>query len=724
MFARFFETNEKSSKKQLWDLKSLSPLRQNTLNSSQPMIMNSGLHSAKNIDPGSQRKSERVNVPVDGQKLMLQRPSGKFYVINGVGKSPNELKTELKKKLQLISQRDIKINKDSMNNCVSKSPPKKNALAEFLTKGNQTAKLQVNSRSKPSTKVFLKPGFNFENKKSSPQIQKQKSALNITNPKLKEKIESISQELFKQSKSNNIAFLEKFYKDFDKLASSAKKRINFDIFDAEGCSAAHYSVWNGNLQLFNFLLYVKADFELCNKSGITPLMLAALKRHKKMTSILSKIVMDVNKQDNAGNTAMHYAVVKERLDIVEVLLERVDIDPYITNAEGQKCLDLTHPMNAIKLKEMLLKSENRKEIGRREVEIFIDHKIHKTPVSNAKLTFKNTDSTKVESRDSKDSKCIDLNSFIIHSIIGRGSFGDVYLVEKKDSNMLFAMKVLNKTKVFKDNLKRYAITERNVLSAIDHPFIVKLRYAFQNSEYLFLIMDYYPGGDLGSYLVDEGTFNEKKAKVYIAEIILALEEIHKNDIIFRDLKPENVMIDAEGHIALIDFGLSKERVSSNNQGARSFCGSVAYLAPEMVKKSGHGKMMDWYLLGVLLYEMLLGVPPFYAETKEELFHNIEHEELSLPEGLPKTLKDLLYGLLDKDADKRLGSKRGAQDIKMHPWFFDIDWKMALARKLRPSRPRIKKLKLFDNIGDALHDGGRTDRQAINGWTFVENKLED
>ena len=724
MFARFFETSEKSSKKPLWSLKSLSPSRQKTLNSSQAQIMNSGLLSAKNHNQSSQRKSEKLNVQLDGQKLLLQKPSGKFYVINGLAKSPKALKSELKKKIQLISQRDITLNNETPHSYVSKSPSKKNALADIFGKGNRTAKLKINGKSKGSSKVFIKPGFNFENKKSSMPFQKQKSGLNITNSKLKEQIENISQELFKQSKANNLSFLEKFFKDFDKLSSSTKKRINFDTSDAEGCTSTHYCVWNGNVQLFNFLLYVKANFEISNKSGITPLMLAALKGQKKMASILSKIVMDINKQDNAGNTALHYAVVKERLDIVEILLERVDINPYITNNEGQKCLDLTHPMNAIKLKEILLKFENKKEVGKREIEIFMESKPSTTHLSVDKSTFKRTDSTKFDTPVSDNSKTIDLSSFIIHSIIGRGSFGDVYLVEKKDTNMLYAMKVLNKQNVFKDNLKRYALTERNVLSAIDHPFIVKLRYAFQNSENLFLIMDYYPGGDLGTYLMEEGTFSEKKAKTYIAEITLALEELHNNDIIFRDLKPENVMVDAEGHIALIDFGLSKEKVSANNNGARSFCGSVAYLAPEMIRKTGHGKMMDWYLLGVTLYEMLFGVPPFYAETKEELFYNIEHGKLDLPSDCPKALKDILHGLLERDADKRLGSKHGAREIKNHPWFFDVDWKMVMNRKLKTSRPRIRKLNLFDNIGDALCDGGRTDRQAINGWTFVENNIDN
>ena len=724
MFSRLFETNDRSSKKQLWNLKSLSPSRQKTLNSSQPFIMNSGMLSGNKKNSSLQRKSEKLNVQIDGQKLLLQRPTGKFYKINGLEKSPVRIKSELKKQIQLISQGDFISAKETPTTYASRSPGRKNMLADFLGKTNRAANLKKNTKSKANTKVFIKPGFEFSKRKSSPKFKKEKSALDITNAKLKEQFERLSQDLFKQARANNNLFLNKFYKDFANLSSTAKKRMNFSITDSEGCTIAHYSVWNGNIQLFNFLLSVKMNFETTNNSGITPLMLAALKGHKKMASILSKIVTEINKQDNAGNTSLHYAVVKERLDIVEILLERMDIDPYVLNNDGERCLDLTHPTNAIKLKEILLRFDNRKGIGRRDVEILAESKMLSTPLSVDKSTFKRTDSTKFESCNTSNSKSIDLNNFIIHSLLGKGSFGDVYLIEKKDNNILYAMKVLNKQKVFNDNLKRYAITERNVLSAIDHPFVVKLRYAFQNSEYLFLIMDYYPGGDLGTYLMDEGTFTEKKAKIYIAEIVLALEELHKNDIIFRDLKPENVMVDAEGHVALIDFGLSKERVVHNDTGAKSFCGSVAYLAPEMIRKLGHGKAIDWYLLGVVLYEMLFGVPPFYADTKEELFHNIEHEKLQLPSDCPKPLRDILHGLLEKDASKRLGTIKGVQEIKSHPWFFDIDWKIVLDRKLKPPRPRIRKLKLFDNIGDELIGSGKTDRQAINGWTFIENKLAD
>ena len=188
---------------------------------------------------------------------------------------------------------------------------------------------------------------------------------------------------------------------------------------------------------------------------------------------------------------------------------------------------------------------------------------------------------------------------------------------------------------------RYAQTERNVLSSIDHPFIVKLHYSFQTVENLFMVIDYCPGGDLGYYLQREGKFSEERAKIYAAEVLLALEELHRRDIIYRDLKPDNILLDIDGHCMLTDFGLSKEEVEGYFEGAKSFCGSVAYLAPEMLKRAGHGKSVDWYLFGVVLYEMVVGMPPYYAESKEQLYDNIENAPLKLPASLSSELRNLI-----------------------------------------------------------------------------------
>ena len=206
-------------------------------------------------------------------------------------------------------------------------------------------------------------------------------------------------------------------------------------------------------------------------------------------------------------------------------------------------------------------------------------------------------------------------SFIVHQVLGKGSFGEVYLVEKVSSHKLYAMKVLSKTYIMSQNLIKYTLTERDVLAITNHPFIVGLNYAFQTNKKLFLILDYCPGGDLSEYIEREKRFKEDRAKIYLSEVLLALEDLHKRDIIYRDLKPDNVILDEDGHALLTDFGLSKQGII-NNSGAKSFCGSVAYLAPEMIKRVGHGKAVDWYLFGVLMYEMLVGQPPYFHKDKE------------------------------------------------------------------------------------------------------------
>ena len=233
--------------------------------------------------------------------------------------------------------------------------------------------------------------------------------------------------------------------------------------------------------------------------------------------------------------------------------------------------------------------------------------------------------------------------------LGQGSFGQVYLCEKftiKPSGAriptgkLYAMKILNKKQIMGNNLVKYAKTERDVLTYVRHGFIVGLKYAFQTPEKLFLLLEYAPCGNMSRTLHRDKRFDEDRAKIYLAEIVLAIEDLHKRDIIFRDLKPDNIVFDEDGHAMLTDFGLSKEGIQ-NNSAARSFCGSPAYLAPEMLKRQGHGKSVDWYLLGVLLYEMLVGIPPYYSNNKEQLYENIRSGPLKLPNFLTPDAKDML-----------------------------------------------------------------------------------
>jgi len=234
--------------------------------------------------------------------------------------------------------------------------------------------------------------------------------------------------------------------------------------------------------------------------------------------------------------------------------------------------------------------------------------------------------------------------FTVLKLLGTGSFGEVFLVEKNDSGKLYAMKVLQKSKIVEKNLTRYALTERNVMSVSNHPFIVGLQYAFQTKEKLFLVLEYCPGGDLSDYLTAEDYLSEERTRIYVAEIILAIEDLHKRGIIFRDLKPDNIVLDRQGHAKLTDFGLSKEGLDSesvDDKLAKSFCGSYAYLAPEMVRKCGHGKSVDWYLLGVLMFEMLEGIPPYYDHDKDTLFANILNNPIETPEDISPHCRDLI-----------------------------------------------------------------------------------
>jgi len=221
-----------------------------------------------------------------------------------------------------------------------------------------------------------------------------------------------------------------------------------------------------------------------------------------------------------------------------------------------------------------------------------------------------------------------MENFKIVTRLGNGSFGTVYLVTLKKQPKgqpvkYFAMKTLEKESVLKQNMARYALTEKNVLQvAGSHPLIIGLNYAFQNDHRLYLIMEFAPGGDMENQIRKKKKFNEQESRLYIAEIICAIENLHSHNIIFRDLKPGNIVLDKDGHCKLTDFGLSKENVGELSEN-KSFVGSIAYLAPEILKKQPHNKSIDWYLVGVLLYEMLVGIPPYYNNNRKILFDNIK-----------------------------------------------------------------------------------------------------
>ncbi|KAA0151681.1 hypothetical protein FNF29_04367 [Cafeteria roenbergensis] len=285
-----------------------------------------------------------------------------------------------------------------------------------------------------------------------------------------------------------------------------------------------------------------------------------------------------------------------------------------------------------------------------------------------------------------------VSDFALLKVLGRGSFGKVMLVKKHEGGHVYAMKVLQKEHIRKRKQVANTKTERDILVRVRHPFIVGLKYAFQTADKLYFVMDYCPGGELFFHLGRQGSFHEGRAKFYTAQILLALEHLHSLGVVYRDLKPENVLLDAHGNVKITDFGLSKAGVTGSAAGATSFCGTPEYLPPEVVKRLEYGTAADWWSLGALLHEMLTGWPPFFSQDRAELFRRIAGEELVLPEGLTPEAADLLRRLLHKDPLRRLGSVGGAAGIRAHPFFAGVDWEALYDCRIpAPWTPRIDRV---------------------------------
>uniref|UniRef100_A0A8C4QPJ1 Ribosomal protein S6 kinase n=1 Tax=Eptatretus burgeri TaxID=7764 RepID=A0A8C4QPJ1_EPTBU len=325
-------------------------------------------------------------------------------------------------------------------------------------------------------------------------------------------------------------------------------------------------------------------------------------------------------------------------------------------------------------------------------------------------------------------------SFQLLRVLGKGGYGKVFQVRKvtgADSGEIFAMKVLKKAAIVR-NPKDTAHTraERSILQAIKHPFIVDLIYAFQTGGKLYLILEYLSGGELFMQLEREGIFMEDTACFYLAEITLALGHLHSHGIIYRDLKPENIMLNPQGHIKLTDFGLCKEAVHDGTV-THTFCGTIEYMAPEILTRSGHNRAVDWWSLGALMYDMLTGAPPFAADNRKKTIDKILRCKLSLPPYLSIEAREILKKLLTRTVSMRLGAAAtDAEEVQGHPFFQHISWRDLLARKIDP--PFKPCLKSADDVSqfdtkftrqtpvDSPDDSALSEsaNQAFLGFTYV------
>jgi len=276
-----------------------------------------------------------------------------------------------------------------------------------------------------------------------------------------------------------------------------------------------------------------------------------------------------------------------------------------------------------------------------------------------------------------------IDSFDLLKVIGKGSFGKVMQVRKKDTQRVYALKTIRKANIAsRPGEITHILAERTVLALVNNPFVVPLKFSFQTPDKLYLAMSFVNGGELFYHLQREGKFDEYRSRFYAAELLCALEHLHGFNIVYRDLKPENILLDYTGHIALCDFGLCKLNMSETEK-ATTFCGTPEYIAPELLESQGYTKTVDWWTLGVLIYEMMTGLPPFYDENLHVMYQRILSDPLNFPSDIPSEARSVMTGLLQRDPSRRLGNN-GGEEIKKHPFFSrHIDWNRLLAKKIQP-----------------------------------------
>ena len=283
---------------------------------------------------------------------------------------------------------------------------------------------------------------------------------------------------------------------------------------------------------------------------------------------------------------------------------------------------------------------------------------------------------------------VHMSDYIFLETIGVGSYGRVRLCRNKKTNKVFAVKMLKKSEIIRMKQVDHVFSEYTILASIFHPFIVELKGVnFTDPSYLYFILEYIPGGEMFTLLRDKNSFPANQAKFYAAHIVTIFDYLHSKNIIYRDLKPENILIQPSGFLKLTDFGFAKYITGQTY----TLCGTPEYLAPEIIANKGHGKPVDWWTLGVLLYEMMVGIDPFNDPDPMMVYQKIIKGKIKFPKNIDKNGKSLIKHLLVGDVSKRYGClKRGVKDIIQHKFFENFDWNGLLFRTMRP--PYVPKVK--------------------------------
>lgn len=489
-----------------------------------------------------------------------------------------------------------------------------------------------------------------------------------------------------------------------------EKGANLSARMEEDWTALHVAAYMGFGEVCTVLIREKAEVTAVTETGQTPLHLAAKKGHfeaarailmatKAISSSELKEILDAGDAD--GMTALHYATDCEDETMAELLLS-YGASPTLSNHAGDSAFTLAADNSLYEI----LREHIEKKWGSLLPE-FLPQRAVSAPI----LPCIRLGSYASSISDSLFDAEVSPSLFQPIGFLGKGAFGEVFLVKHKPSGELFALKSIEKGR----DMKQYLQTERNVLARLDHPFIVRLHSAFQTASHLYLVVDYCAGGDLSELIAKKKQLSEDVVQFYTAEIVLAVEALHNENVLYRDLKPENIVLDAGGHIRLTDFGLAKEAMTAWAM-TRSFCGPQGYFPPEMVRQQGHGRVVDWYMLGCLMYEMLTGVPPFRARESSKLFDKIQSGRLKFPRKMSLEAKDLIQRLLHIDSEERLG-RNGADEIKTHPFFEGVDWDRVLAKEVRvPLRPNCKQPSCLEDR-KVFSDENEEAESHVEGWNF-------
>jgi RAC serine/threonine-protein kinase len=432
---------------------------------------------------------------------------------------------------------------------------------------------------------------------------------------------------------------------------------------------------------------------MADKAGFLTKEGGKFKTWKKRWCVLKNNVIYYSKKQNSGELGI-------------IRLHGVSVDQVqVSNRKGRKNLFEIHTPNRI----YYLQAESEQDM-----QSWME-------VTKQSISGKSSNA-------SEQTKKVSVQDFDLLNVIGKGSFGKVIQVRKKDTGKVYAMKVLNKKNILDNNELEHTRTEKNILQKLAHPFLVNLNYSFQTSDKLYFIMDYINGGELFYHLQKEHKFTPDRVRFYSAEIVLGLEYLHNSGVIYRDLKPENILLTDEGHICMTDFGISKEGLLAEDSRTATFCGTPEYLAPEVLEGKGYTKAVDWWSFGTLMYEMLIGIPPFYSQDVQQMYFKIMHAKLELPETMDKDTKSLICGLLERDPNKRLGE---ASVIKAHSYFKGVDWEKILRKEVKP--PYVPPVKgktditmidpVFTSEKPTLNDGdggyiSQDNQKKFEGFTFI------